>query len=325
MIGMKRLVALLATTLIACLFPLAPVAAQDYPNRPIRVVVGFGPGSTADVLARMLGNQLRQSLGQQVVVENKPGAGSAIAADFVARSPADGYTLFTATVANTIGPALAANPTFNLSRDLAPIALIAVTPNVLVAHPSVKASNVKELVALAKANPESLTFASSGTGTAAHLAAELFNQRAGVRLTLVPYAGSAQASADLISGRVSLMFGVGSTMVPLVNEGKLKAIAVAQAKRAGVMPNVPTMDEGGMPGFDAGIWVGLAAPAGTAPEIVNRLARAVNDALKSGELVDIMRKQGLDALGGSPEDFARFIKADGDKWLSVTTAAGLRK
>jgi tripartite-type tricarboxylate transporter receptor subunit TctC len=321
MIGMKRLIVLFAATFLACL----PALAQDYPNRPIRVVVGFGPGSTADVLARMLGNQLRQSLGQQVVVENKPGAGSAIAADFVARSAPDGYTLFTATVANTIGPALAANATFNLARDLAPIALIGVTPNVLVAHPSVKAANAKELVALAKASPESLTFASSGTGTAAHLAAELFNQRAGVKLTLVPYAGSAQASADLIAGRVSLMFGVGSTMVPLVNDGKLKAIAVAQEKRAGVMPNVPTMGESGIPGFDAGIWVGLAAPAGTPPDIVSKLSRAVNDALKSAEVATAMRNQGLDALGGSPEDFARFIKADSDKWLSVTTAAGLRK
>jgi tripartite-type tricarboxylate transporter receptor subunit TctC len=304
---------------------LTPAAAQDYPSRPIRIVVGFGPGSTADVLARLIGNQMRASLGQQFVVENKPGAGSGIAADFVARSAADGYTLFTATVANTIGPALAASPTFNLARDLAPIALIGVTPNVLVAHPSVKAANVKELVALAKASPESLTFASSGAGTAAHLAAELFNQRAGVKLPLVPYAGSAQASADLIAGRVSLMFGVGSTMVPLVNDGKLKALAVAQEKRAGVMPNVPTMAEAGMPGFDAGIWVGLAAPAGTPPDIVAKLSRAVNDALKSPESADAMRKLGLDALGGSPEEFARFIKADSEKWMAVATAAGLRK
>jgi tripartite-type tricarboxylate transporter receptor subunit TctC len=321
----RQLTSIIFTALAILLAFLAPSSAQDYPSRPIRIVVGFGPGSTADVLARLIGNHMRASLGQQFVVENKPGAGSGIAAEFVARSAADGYTLFTATVANTIGPALAANPTFNLARDLAPIALIGVTPNVLVAHPSVKAANVKELVALAKASPESLTFASSGAGTAAHLAAELFNQRAGVKLPLVPYAGSAQAAADLIAGRVSLMFGVGSTMVPLVNDGKLKAFAVAQDKRAGVMPNVPTMAEAGMPGFDAGIWVGLAAPAGTPPDIVAKLSRAVNDALKSPESADAMRKLGLDALGGSPEDFARFIKADSEKWMAVTAAAGMRK
>jgi tripartite-type tricarboxylate transporter receptor subunit TctC len=325
MTRLKRIAFAISVVLIWCLSPLAPAGAQDFPNRPIRIVVGFGPGSTADVLARMIGNQLRQSLGQQIVVENKTGAGSAIAANFVARAPNDGYTLFMATVANTIAPAMSASPSFNLGRDMAPVALTGLTPNVLVAHPSVTASSVKELIALAKTSPESLLFASSGAGTAAHLAAELFNQRAGVKITQVAYPGSAQAATDLLAGRVTLMFAVASTMIPHVNEGKLKALAVAQHKRASAMPNVPTMSEAGIAGFDAGIWTGLLAPAGTAPEIVGKLSRAVNDALKAEEVAAAMRNQGMDALGGTPDEFARFIKADIDKWEAVTTAAGLRK
>jgi tripartite-type tricarboxylate transporter receptor subunit TctC len=314
----------LAAVLVVAL-PAASALAADYPTKPVRIIVGFGAGSTADVLARIVGQRLSKTLGQQIIVENRAGAGSMIAAELVSRSPNDGYTLFMATVANTINPSLTTNATFNLGRDLAPVALVGVIPNVLVAHPSVGARNVAELAALAKAKPETLFFGSAGSGTAGHLSAELFNERVGVKVTHIFYSGSAQAAADLLTGRINLMFTVASTMLPQINEGKLKALAVAQAKRSGVLPDVPTMTEAGMPGFDASIWVGLLAPPGTPNDIVEQLARGVNEALTTDEVLAPMRAQGFDPLGGSPQDFARFIEADIKKWEQVTTAAGLKK
>jgi tripartite-type tricarboxylate transporter receptor subunit TctC len=229
-----------------------------------------------------------------------------------------------ATIANVIAPALGAK--FALSEDLAPIALIGSTPNVFIVHPSVSAINVQELIALAKANPQRLTFASSGAGTAGHLSAELFNQRAGVHIVHVFYSGgSAEMAADLISGRVNLTFAVASTMLPQIQEGRLRALAVAQGSRAAVLPNVPTMAEAGMPGFDASIWIGLLAPAGTPAGITDRIANAVNEALHLDEVLAPMRMQGLDPLGGTPQEFATFIKADMQKWLAVANEAGLRK
>lgn len=298
--------------------------AQQYPSRPVRIIVGFGAGSTADVLARLISPRLAKTLGQQFVVENRPGAGSMLAAEAVARAASDGHTLFMATIANVIAPALGAK--FALSEDLAPIVLIGSTPNVFIVHPSVSAMNVQELIALAKANPQGLTFASSGAGTAGHLSAELFNQRAGVHVVHVFYSGgSAQMAADLISGRVNLTFAVASTMLPQIQEGKLRALAVAQGRRAALLPNVPTMAEAGMPGFDASIWIGLLAPAGTPAGITDRIAYAVNEALHLDEVLVPMRMQGFDPLGGTPQEFATFIKADMQKWLAVTNEAGLRK
>jgi tripartite-type tricarboxylate transporter receptor subunit TctC len=312
----------IAAVLALAMATAVPAAAQQYPSRPVRIVVGFGAGSTADVLARLIGQRLGKTLGQQFLVENRPGAGSMLAAEAVARAPNDGYVLFMATVANTIGPAQSAASKFNLAEDLAPIALVGVNPNLLVAHPGVSADNVPELVAIARNNPQTLTFASSGTGTAGHLSAELFNQRAGVHIVHVFYSGSSQIAADLLSGRVNLTFSVASTMLPLINEGKLKALAVAQGKRAGILPDVPTMSEAGMPGFDASIWIGLLAPPATPEEIVDRIARGVNEALSDEEVLRPMRVQGFDPLGGSPQDFARFIKSDMQKWSSVAAATG---
>ncbi len=297
--------------------------AQQYPSRPVRIIVGFGPGSTADVLARLISPQLGEALGQQFVVENRPGAGSMLAAESVARAANDGHTLFMATIANVIAPALGAK--FSLAEDLAPIVLVGSTPNVLVVHPSVSATNVQELIALARANPSALTFASSGAGTAGHLSAELFNQRAGVHIVHVFYSGgSAQMTADLLAGRVNLTFAVASTMLPQIEAGKLRGLAVAQDRRAGILPNLPTMAEAGMPGFDASIWIGLLAPAGTHQEIIERIAHAVNDALHREPVLAAMHMQGLDPSGGTPREFAGFIKAESKKWLAVANAAGLR-
>lgn len=303
----------------------APVAAQTYPAQPIKIIIGFGPGSAADILARLIGKHMETKLGQPVVVENRPGNSSMIGAEFVARAPADGYTLFMATVANTLNPAQTNSP-FNLGTELAPISLIAVVPNVLVAHPSVPANNLQELIALAKSKPESLTFGSSGAGTASHMAAELFNQKLGTKIVIAPYqGGSNQAVTDLLAGRITLMFNVAATLAPHVQAGSLKALAVAQSKRATIMPTVPTLTEAGTTGYDAGIWIGLLAPAKTPPAIIQKLADAANEGLKSEPVQAALKNQGTDSLGSTPKEFADFIHADIDKWITALTAAGLRK
>jgi tripartite-type tricarboxylate transporter receptor subunit TctC len=300
-------------------------SAQTYPSHAIKIFVGFGPASSADVLARLLARQMEQKLSQPVVVENRPGNSSMVAADAVARATPDGYSLFMATVANTLNPAQTESG-FDLGREMAPVALLGVVPNLLVVHPSVPANNLTELIALAKAKPDSLSFATSGSGTASHLAAELFNSNAGSKVLTVHYqGGSSQAVTDLLAGRVTLMFNVAATLAPYVAAGSLRAIAVAQPRRSGILPDVPTMDEAGMPGFDAGIWMGLLAPARTPADIVEKLSASANEALRSEPVQAALKQQGIDSIGGSPAEFSGFIRADIDKWTSVLRAAGLKK
>ncbi|MDB5583818.1 MAG: Tripartite-type tricarboxylate transporter receptor subunit TctC [Bradyrhizobium sp.] len=295
----------------------APAMAQTYPAQPVKVIVGFGPGSAADILARLVGKQMETGLGQPIVVENRPGNSSMIAAESVARASTDGYTLFMATIANTLNPA-ETKSNFNLGKELAPIALLGIVPNVLVAHPSVPANSLQELIALAKRKPEDLTFGSSGYATASYMAAELFNEKAGTKILAVPYqGGSNQAVSDLLSGRITLMFNVAATLAPHVEAGKLKAFAVAQPKRASIMPDVPTLAEAGMDGFDAGIWIGLLAPAGTPPAIIEKLSGAANDALNNEAVRTALKRQGTDPLGGTPKEFADFIRADIAKWGAI--------
>lgn len=301
------------------------VAAQTFPTQPIKIVVGFGPGSAADILARLLGKQMEIKLGQPIIVENRPGNSSMLAAEAVARATPDGYTLFMATIANTLKPAQTKS-NFNLGKALAPISLLGVVPNVLVANPSVPANNLKELIALARSKPESLTFGSSGEGTAGHMAAELFNEKAHTKILIVPYqSGSNQATTDLLSGRISLIFAVAATVAPHIAVGTLKALAVAQPKRAALLPNVPTLAEAGMDGYDAGIWIGLLAPAGTPPAIVEKLSVAANEGLRVDQVQATLRKQGTDSVGSTPQEFADFIRADIKKWVAALTASGLRK
>ena len=303
----------------------ASVMAQTYPAQPIRVIVGFGPGSAADILARLVGKQMEAGLGQPIIVENRPGNSSMIAAESVARAPADGYTLFMATIANTLNPA-ETKSNFNLGKELAPIALLGIVPNVLVAHPSVPANSLQELIALAKSKPEGLTFGSSGYATASYMAAELFNEKAGTKILAVPYqGGSNQAVSDLLSGRITLMFNVAATLAPHVEAGKLKAFAVAQSKRASIMPDVPTLAEAGMEGFDAGIWIGLLAPAGTPPAIIAKLSAAANDALNNEAVRTALKRQGTDPLGGTSNEFADFIRADIAKWGAILARPGPSK
>src|ERR1700681_1788676 len=301
-----KMAALCAGITIIAAAGTASLMAQTYPAQPIKVIVGFGPGSAADILARLVGKQMEVILGQPIVVENRPGNSSMIAAETVARATPDAYTLVMATIANTLNPA-ETKSSFNLAKDLAPIALLGIVPNVLVAHPSVPANNLQELIAMAKSKPETLTFGSSGYATASYMAAELFNAKAGTKIVAVPYqGGSNQALSDLLSGRITLMFNVAATLAPHVEAGKLKAFAVAQSKRASIMPEVPTLTEAGMMGYDAGIWIGLLAPAGTPPAIIEKLSAAANEALKTQDVETALKWQGTDPRGGTPKEFADF-------------------
>jgi tripartite-type tricarboxylate transporter receptor subunit TctC len=299
--------------------------AEDYPARPVRIIVGFIPGSSADITARVLGQHMGQILGQQFVVENKSGAGSSLAAEYVARAPKDGYTLFLGSSANITNATINPNLTFDMAKDFAPIALVTSAAVILVVHPEIGVGSVQELIALAKKKPGEVLYASTGVGTAPHLSGELFAMRAGIKLVHVPYQGSPQAVTDLLAGRTSMMFSPASAVVAQVESGKLKALASAAAKRPSIAPNLPTMAEAGMPDFDTSIWFGLMAPAETPREIVDKLARAASEALKSKELLASLHPQGFDALSGGPEDFARTIQHEIKRWGDVAQAAGLKK
>ena len=311
----------LAAVALTANFSAAPAAAEDYPTRPVRIVVGFGPGSTADYSARTVGQKLSQKFGQQFVVESRAGAGSNLAAEYVARAPKDGYTLLMGTVANTINASIS-KLSFDFAKDLAPVALVTTVPNILVVHPSTGIRTVAELVAAAKAKPEPMMFGSSGVGSALHVYGELFNVVAGVKLTHVPYPGSAQSLTDLLAGRISVMFQPAPTVLPHIQSGALTAIA---ATRPGVLPNLPSMADAGYQGFDAGLWFGMLAPAGTPREVVDKLSVGINEALKMDDVVQALRKQGFETLGGTPDEFSRYIESEIAQWARVAQSAGLKK
>jgi len=303
----------------------APVRADDYPSRPVRVIVGFTAGAAADITARVLTGRMSQILNQQFVVENKPGAGSSLAADFAAHAAKDGYTLLIGTSANLTNAVIQPNLGFDFVKDFAPIALATAAPVILVVHPSLGVGSVQELIALAKEKPGQILYASTGVGAAPHLAGELFNARAGIKTVHVPYQGSPQAVTDLLAGRTSMMFSPASAVMPHIKAGTLKALASATSKRPSVAPDLPTMAEAGLPDFDTSIWFGLMAPVGTPQAVIDKLGRAVNEALKADEVVASLRAQGFDRLGGSPEDFARTIATDVERWTVAARAAGLKK
>jgi tripartite-type tricarboxylate transporter receptor subunit TctC len=305
--------------------PAAGQAQDRYPSRPVRIVVGFGPGAAADLTARVIAQRLSQTMGQQFFVENKPGGGSMVAAEQVARGPKDGYTLFIGTVANVINAVIDPNLGFDFARDFAPIVYTTSSPNILVVHPSTGVNSVKELIALAKSKPERVFFGSSGVGTSPHLSGELFNMMAGTRMVHVPYSGSAQAVTDLIAGRTQVMFSPASSVLPYVESGQLKALASSERERASAAPNLPTVAEAGLPGFDTSVWFGFVAPTGTSRDIVEQLASAINEALKNDEVVKQLHNAGLDIKGGTPEQFGAYIASEATKWNAVAKAAGLRK
>jgi tripartite-type tricarboxylate transporter receptor subunit TctC len=303
----------------------ATAAAEgDYPSRPVRIVVGFGPGSAADLTARVVAQRLSRTMGQQFIVENKPGGGSTVAAEQVVRGPKDGYTLFVGTVANVINEVMQLNLAFDFSRDLAPIVYATSSPNILVVHPSAGVNNVKELIAVLKAKPEQVFYGSSGVGTSPHLSGELFNMMAGTKMVHVPYSGSAQAVTDLLAGRTQVMFSPASTVLQYVESGQLKALASSEATRASAAPDLPTVAEAGLPGFDTSVWFGFMGPTGLSQEVIEKLSRAIGEALGNDEVTKPLRAAGLDIKGGTPEAFGSFIASETTKWNGVVTAAGLR-
>src|SRR5246127_5009638 len=275
---MRRLAAWIVGAAACAMVASAAAHAEDFPTRPIRVIVGFGAGSGADITARLVGARMGEILGQQIVVENKTGAGSSIGADYVAHASNDGYTLFMATISQPINAAVSPHLNFDFVKDFSPIVLVSTIPNLLVVNPSLGVKNVQELIALAKQRPDGLSFGSSGVATGTHLAAELFKVLAGVQMVHVPYAGSAQAITDLLAGRIQLVFTPASTVIQLVRDGKLVALAATEKKRATIAPEVPTMGEAGLPGFDTGLWFGLLAPAGTPKAAIDRINSAANAA-----------------------------------------------
>ena len=306
--------------------PVETVRAQDYPTKPVRIISGFGAGSAGDVLVRLLVPKLSQSLGQQFIVEYKPGAGSNIAAEFVVRAPADGYTLFLGTSANTINATLSSNLSFDFAKDLAPIAQLGSVPNLFVVNPSLGVTNLREFITLAKAKPEQINYATSGVGTVSHMAGELLNVLAGIRLVHVPYQSAPQALTDVLAGRVTAFFAPVNIVWPHVEAGKLKALATTEHKRTSLAPDVPTMAEAAdLPRYESAIWYGLLAPAGTPRNVIDKLSRIVDEALQDNNTLAQMRAQGMGPLGGSPEDFAKAIDADIAKWKEVITAAGLKR
>ena len=303
----------------------AAAQAQDYPTAPVHVISGFPAGTTADITARVIGAKMGQILGQQFVVENRPGAASSIAGTQVARAAKDGYTLYIASAANMINAATNPNLSFDIMKDFAPVTLLTSTPTVLVVAPELGVKSVKDLVALAKQKPDALSFGSSGVGSSTHLALELFKSLAGVKIAHIPYKGSPEVVTDLLAGRIHGYFSPASTVMGHVAAGKLVALAVTDAKRSSIIPNLPTMDEAGVPGCVSVLWFGLAAPAGTPQPIIDRLSKAANEAVKSDEVMKSLKAQTVDVVGGSPDDFRRHMEAEQKRWNAVVASAGLRK
>jgi tripartite-type tricarboxylate transporter receptor subunit TctC len=302
-----------------------PSQAEDYPARPVRIVVGFPPGAAGDLISRALSGYFSSVLGQQFIVENRPGASSNIATEYAARAPKDGYTLFLGTVANVVNAAVSSSLPFDFKKDFEPIALAATVPVVLVVHPSLGVNSVAELIALAKSKPGQLNFASSGVATTPHLAGALLNARAGIQLVHVPYQGSSPAVTDLLAGRTQIMFSAVSVVLPHIKAGTLKPLAWAAPKRGAVLPDLPTVAEVGLPDLDASIWFGIMAPTGTPKDIQDKLARTLNAGLKSDALQAQLHKMGYEPLGGSPEDFTRYVDAELRKWTEAAAAAGVKK
>ena len=292
-------------------------AEESYPARPIRLIVGFAAGSSGDVAARIVSHKIGDLLGQTMIVENRPGASSLIATDYVARSAKDGYTLLFGTIAMTINPTLMPNKAPNVDKDLTPIVLVGSLPNILVVNADLNVKDVKELIALAKQKPDGLLYGAAGLGSGPQMATELFKQMAGIKMTGVLYPGSAQTIMDLISGRIQVMFSPASTVMGFIKDGRIRALATSEAKRTSAAPDLPTIAEAALPGYATGLWFGILGPAGIPKPVVDRISEATNTALKDPEVIKELETQGLNALGGTPDDFSRFIKSETQRWAQI--------
>jgi len=308
---------------LVALFIAGSASAQSWPGKPIRYIVPFPPGAFNDTLARMLAADLPKSLGQPVIVENRPGGNTLIATEMAAKSPPDGYTLFGAALPFSVVQSLY-KTSFDVTKDFAPITLAGVTPNLLVANPGVPFNDVKGLIAYAKANPGKLNYASTGNGTSNHLSFELFKAMTGTQVTHVPYKGSAPAVTDLIAGQVQVMFDNTPNVLPHVKAGKLKALGVSSKTRSQFAPDVPSVDEAGVPGYDVTVWFGVLTVAGTPPDIVKRLNTEMVKILTSVEVKERISKSGVDVVAGTPEHFSGFLKAEVSRWAKVIQEANIK-
>jgi tripartite-type tricarboxylate transporter receptor subunit TctC len=316
-----RFAALAAFCAIAAL----PVPAQQpYPAKPVKIIVPFAAGGPADIYARAIGEKLSAALGQPFVIEDKPGGGSIVGTDAAAKSAPDGYTLLMMSNTHTVNESLIPERPFVLMRDFIPVAPVNYSDLVLVVHPSVNAPTLKDFIALAKAKPGSLNYASSGSGTPYHMAGELFKVSAGVDIVHVPYKGSSGARTDLLGGQVQMMFDAITTMAPNVRAGKLRALATTGKTRSSVLPDVPTLNEAGVPGYEAVIWLGIMAPAGTPRPVVEKLNAEITRIVNSPEVKDAWAKQGAVSMSMSTEEFARYMREDIDKWARIVKISGAK-
>src|ERR671914_25933 len=317
---MKRPVAAIAMVVVSGF-----ASAQAYPTKPIQFIVPFPPGGGNDTVARAIAQQVGPALGQSIVVDNRPGAGGIIGADAAARSAPDGYTIFLGGVAtHAVNPHLHPKLSYDPIKDFAPITLVASAPSVLVVHPSVPARTIAEFAAYARANPGKLNYASNGNGSSSHIAAVLYETNAGVKLTHVPYKGVGPALTDLMSGRIELMFNSIVAILPHIQSGKLRALAVTSKRRSTLLPDVPTLAEAGLPEYEAGSWYGILAPAGTPSAIIERLHKEIVKALKDPEVQKRLSGEGADVIGSTPQEFAAHIKAELARMGQAIKASGLK-
>jgi len=313
-----------AALLLALCAADAQAQSANYPSRPIRYIVGYTPAGTADMLARAVGQKLTEAWGPQVIVENRPGAGTNIATEVGAKAAPDGYTLFMPTVANAINPTLFPKLNYDMLKDFAYVTNFAKVPGIVVCHPSVPVKNAKELVALARANPNALRHGSTGIGSPHHLAAEIFKSMTGVKMVHVPYKGATPALIDVVAGHIEIYFGAMVSTIPHVKSGRLRALGVTSLKRVAAAGDTPTLDEQGLKGFETGSWFGMAAPAGTPRDIIMKLHAASTKAIQSPDIRDRMSAEGAEFVGDTPEQFLAFIKGEIAKWAKAVKASGAK-
>jgi tripartite-type tricarboxylate transporter receptor subunit TctC len=324
MMKMTRRAAAVLGLAAAALFALAPAAAQVYPSRPVKIVVPYPPGGTNDIVARLLAQRLAERLGQPFIVENKPGASGNLGAEMVSRAPADGYTLLLVTMGHSIHPSLYKNLRYDIRTDLAPVAELTSGPVLVMVNPSLGINTISDLVARAKARPGELNFSSAGNGSSTHLATEYLSVQTGIKLTHIPFSGSAPAMADVIAGNSHLVMDLMFSALPQVKGGKLKAIAQTGLKRSPALPDVPTVAESGVPGFNVVVWNGLVAPAATPKDVIAKLNQEIRRELESPAMKERLLAQGFESSWSSPEQFGKLIASDTERWSKVVKASGAK-
>jgi len=322
MLNVPRLLRVLLSAVLTLLAAQAP--AQSYPVKPVRVLVGFPPGAGVDITTRLFMPELGKAFGQQFVVDNRPGAAGNIAAEIAAKTPPDGYSLLSASAPIVMSQALYSKPNFNLERDFDPIGMMASAPFILVVHPSLPARSLKEFIALAKSKPGQMAFASTGNGSTPHLSMEMLKSQAGINLVHIPYKGTPQAVIDLLSGQVQAMFANTLSVLPQVKAGRLRSLAISSAKRSAAAPELPTVAESGLPGYESGTWFALLAPAGTPRDIITRLNSELGKIVASADMKAKLLDQGADPVTMTPEQIRAFLKNELVKWTKVVKTVGIK-